>query len=168
MNWEAVIAITEVAGLIVIVVSLVYIGIQSRQAQQHAKAATEISFFSYAGSQADALSTNDGTITLFRRGLDDFESLNKDEQAFFATRMMSLLRLSVLSELLSRKGLLGPAVTAEAELMWLSAVKSKGGRQFLDAFGKGMPGYSEWRNQIRRKSESVPEVSVLFPWFAPD
>lgn len=168
MNWEAVIAITEVAGLLVVVASLVYISIQSRQAQQHAKAATEISFFSYAGSQMDAFTANDASVSLFRRGLADFHELEKSEKAIFASRMMSLLRLSVLSELLSRKGLLGPAVTEEAELLWLSATKSKGGRQFLEEFGKGMPGHSEFREQVYRKSESLPEVADLFPWLAGD
>ncbi len=41
MNWEAISALTEVAGLIAVVASLIYIGTQTKQTNDHATAASE-------------------------------------------------------------------------------------------------------------------------------
>ena len=41
MNWEAVTALTEIAGLIAIVATLVYIGAQTKQSNDHATATSE-------------------------------------------------------------------------------------------------------------------------------
>jgi hypothetical protein len=44
MNWDAVIAVVEVVGLITIVGSLIYVGVQTRQANNHAIAASTIAW----------------------------------------------------------------------------------------------------------------------------
>ena len=41
MNWEAVTAVTEIAGLIAVIASLIYIGVQNKQANDHATASSE-------------------------------------------------------------------------------------------------------------------------------
>ncbi len=168
MTWDALIAITEVAGLIMIVVSLVYIGIQNRQTNEHAKAATELAYFRHFGDQFDQAMNNEQDLDILRRGLQGFDALNKNEQAKFGARMFSYLRSSVLSELMSRKGLLGKAVAEESEGIWLGAVNTPGGNEFLQALADSNPDLAPWAEEIGRQAKDSLSLPIILPWLRPD
>jgi len=168
MTWDALIAITEVAGLITIIISLVYIGIQNKQANEHAKATTEMAFFSHFGDQLDQIANDERDINLLRRGLQEFNALSKNEQAKFGSRMFFYLRSSVLAELMARKGLLGVAVADEAERIWLGAMNTPGGNEFLRALAESNPELTPWAEEIARRAEGSLSLTNIFPWLRPD
>lgn len=168
MTWDALIAITEFAGLITIVISLVYIGIQNKQANEHAKATTEMAFFTHFGDRLDQAANNERDINLLRRGLQQFNALNKNEQANFGARMFFYLRSSVLAELMARKGLLGMAVADEAKRIWLGAMNTPGGNELLRALADSNPELAPWAKEIAQQAEDSSSLTNIFPWLRPD
>lgn len=87
MNWEAVTAVTEVAGLIAVVASLLYIGAQTKQANDHATAASETAWLDALNRIWHSWVSDDRTIAVLRKGFSSFNNLNKTEQAIFQMKV---------------------------------------------------------------------------------
>jgi len=69
MNWEAVVAVTEVIGVIALIASLVYVGIQIKQNANLARAGI-VHNTSVAWANASAMLANDAELTdIYLRGV---------------------------------------------------------------------------------------------------
>jgi len=80
MNWEAVGAIGELLGGLVVIFSLVYVGVQIRQSTALARATAQRDLYeSYQKYLYKVAEHSD----LFRRAIHDFSSLSKPEQIEF-------------------------------------------------------------------------------------
>jgi hypothetical protein len=71
MNWDAIIAVSEIVGVIAIIASLVYVGIQIRQSASFARASV-INDTSMAWTNASALLASDAELAdIYLRGIDN-------------------------------------------------------------------------------------------------
>ena len=83
MNWDAVGAVAEIAGVVAVVISLVYVGIQVRQNT------VQLRHDNLRDAIRGVLDTNwyfhrdDTAFEVFRRGCISFEELSPKDQAHF-------------------------------------------------------------------------------------
>ncbi len=83
MNWEAIGAIGEVAGAVVVVVTLAYLAVQIRANTAASKAEGIRSHRAAAASMAIALAQDGELARIFKAGMADLSKLNADEHTRF-------------------------------------------------------------------------------------
>ena len=81
MNWNAIIAITEVIGVIVVILSLFYFGIQLRQSNRHAEASSLTAWMDAWNRLLNDLVEDESAQNTIRQGLQSFHGLTKQQQA---------------------------------------------------------------------------------------
>jgi hypothetical protein len=97
MNWEAIGAVAEAAGVIAILISLVYVAIQIRQNTEQVSRgikAAELAAFErniHSGNHVrELLFVNPELSQLFLKGLDSYKSLDRTEKIRFSMLMRNM------------------------------------------------------------------------------
>ena len=90
MNWDAIGAIGEFVGGVIVLFSLVYFGLQLRQSNRHAAANAHIAWIEGWNRRLNDLVSDEHVQEAIREGLNDFNNLDKSKQAIFH---MVLVRL---------------------------------------------------------------------------
>ena len=98
MNWEAIAAITEVFGLIAVVASLIYIGRQTKQTNDHATALSEIGWIDGWDHTLNSWVSDERTTTILQKGFHSFNGLSNSEQAVFHMRVGSVVNQWLLAQ----------------------------------------------------------------------
>jgi hypothetical protein len=83
MNWEAIGAVGELLGSVLVLLTLVYLAVQTRSINRQTKAET---LYTFVAAMADInlhIAQNPQTASVWRRGLDDVNSLSEDERMQF-------------------------------------------------------------------------------------
>lgn len=168
MDWEAITAITEVAGLIAVVASLIYIGVQSKQANDHATASSETAWMDGLNRIWDAWAADEKTISLIRQGFGSFNGLNKNDQAAFHMKIGPLVNHWLLARQLQSKGLLDPKLTEEIHKVVIAVLSTPGGLEYWQHDAKATPGGMELLATIRNRKSDEPSWIELMPWWGPD
>jgi len=168
MNWEAVSAITEVAGLIAIIASLIYIGAQSKQANDHATAASETAWIESLNQILDRWVHDEHTASVLRQGFGSFNGLPKPDQAIFQMRVGSLVNHWLLANQLSEKGLLAPRISAEMHELVIAALSTPGGLEYWEYDSKTTPDGVELLETVKERQGKQPTWIELMPWWGPD
>lgn len=93
MNWEAITAITEILGVVAVVVSLIYLAIQIRQNSASIKASTYDSILSQATNLHTLLLSNEAISDAWIKGLNAPDELETVERLRFNSYMLRLFRM---------------------------------------------------------------------------
>ncbi len=93
MNWEAISAIGEVGGTIVVAITLIYLVVQVRQNSTAIDATITQANIATFNDLNSLLATNPELASLFERGSDAPESLTDDENLQFTWLMRSYMNL---------------------------------------------------------------------------
>ena len=168
MNWEAVSAIAELAGLIAILASLIYIGAQSRQANIHATANAEVAWLDALNQIWNSWVCDERTTLAIRNGFGSFDSLSKTEQALFQARVGSLVNHWILAEELSQKGLISSDIVAEANKIVIAILSTPGGLEYWEHDSKATPRGEELLRTVKKQAGQAPNWIDLMPWWGPD
>ena len=168
MNWEAVSAITEVAGLIAIIASLIYIGAQSKQANAHATAASETSWIESLNQIIGGWVHDEHTTSVLRQGFGSFDGLTKSDQAIFQMRVGGLVNHWLLARQLSEKGLLAPKLSTEIHKLVVAALSTPGGLEYWEYDSKTTPDGVELLETVKETQGKQPTWIELMPWWGPD
>ncbi len=99
-------AIGELVGGVAVIASLLYVGIQIRQNTALTRAATMSDALNQSGEFSQAVALDKATSALFFKGVDDPDSLDRDEKSQFFFVMMAFMRRYENSEYQLRQGLL--------------------------------------------------------------
>ena len=75
MNWDALGAMAEAIGALLVIASLVYLSIQVRQSNKEAEASAQSTWISGWNEAIKGWIKDDITIEAMRNGFDDFDSL---------------------------------------------------------------------------------------------
>ncbi len=108
MNWSAVGAIGELVGAAAVVVSLLYLAAQMRNAARQARLEAGRSLSTGIAEVSLALSVNGELGDIYVRGSRDFESLDTKEQFRYRTFMNSVFKLLEQMYFLQLEGSLDP------------------------------------------------------------
>lgn len=92
MNWEAIGAISEMIGAVGVILTLVYLAIQIRQNTGVVRTSTFHEAIRDQAKGMDQLNADPELNRIFYDGLDNFDSLTKEEKRRFATYLTSVLR----------------------------------------------------------------------------
>ena len=168
MNWEAIAAVTDVAGLIAVVASLVYIGTQTKQTNDHATAASETAWIDALNKIWDSWAADERTISVLRQVFGSFSQLNNTDQATFHMKVGSLVNHWLLARQLEAKGLLDPGLTKEIHKVIISVLSTPGGLEYWAHDAEATPDGGKLLAEIREKKGTVPSWTELMPWWGPD
>ncbi len=162
MNWEAIGAIGEFMGGVVVVVSVVYLAAQIRQSNRHAEASAELSWIQGLNEIWDRW-TVEPTMIAIRKGLKDFDGLSKNEQVVFQMQVGALANHCMVADQLCQRRLISEE-TREAAIDVLTRIlRTPGGRRYWEIDVQASPERPALMREIETRS---PEAwDELFPWW---
>jgi hypothetical protein len=168
VSWDAIGAIGELVGALVVVVSVVYLAIQLRQSNKHAEASSEVAWFDGWNNVLNGWISDDDTMTAIRTGLHDFDQLSKSQQAIFHMRIGTMVNHWVLAGNLCDKGLLSRDHSDRCTDFVPSVLSTPGGLQYWEKDAFATPRGPELLELLKSSERSVPPISDVMPWWSVD
>lgn len=167
MNWEAVGAIGELFGGVVVVFSLIYIGIQVKQSSALARATAQRDLYQTYQNYLSKVA-EDGD--LVRRGLHDFASLGKSEAIWFNSRLAPFINHLDLTIRMHKSGFeTEDNVDLYGEL-FMSIVCTPGGKVWWEMMRQSLA--IEGRKYVEKRFANPetlpPPLHETAPFFGPD
>ncbi len=168
MNWEAVGALGEVFGGLIVMVSLIYLAIQIRQSNRHAEASADVAWMSGWNQVLNGWVDDDRTIETLQAGFEDFDKLTKAQQALFQVRIGAMVNHWVLADQLKDKGLLATKIYDEVTDIVVCVLSTPGGLQYWERDAAATPNGAWLLQLVRENPKGLPQITDLFPWWARD
>ncbi len=168
MNWEAVSAISEVIGVLLVVVSLAYLAIQVRQSNEMALAESERELLENWANAVAGLTKDDRTTDIFLRGLDDFESLSNLEKTRFSVIMQRLINTYIAAVRMDAKSLVDSKEVSIFGDICFAMILTPGGRQWWDQIGPYFTIHDQFNERIAREGDTFPAWTDMLPFMRPD
>jgi hypothetical protein len=132
MNWEAVGAIGQIVGTVLVGVTLIYLALQLRQNTSSLKSSTFLAISTLMGSTMEVLATNADLVPLVIKSESGLDELSAVERARFGFIMMMAFRRVETVVVQRHLGFIDPHLTEGFERSALSVLASRGARQWWD------------------------------------
>jgi hypothetical protein len=165
MNWEAIGAIGDFMGGLVVIVSVAYLAMQIRQSNRHAEASAELVWLHDLNEIWDRWAIESTTVAI-RRGLRDFDSLSMNEQAVFQMQVGALVNHCMLAERLWQRRLIAKETREAATDVLARVLQTKGGRTYWELDAQASPEAPALMREIEARSREPWDE--LFPWWRDD
>jgi hypothetical protein len=168
MNWEAVGAISELVGAIIVVATLFFLAQQVRQANKLGTAAAEREWFDGWNDIVRHFAIDVETGKLMQLGFKDYSALAPPQKAVFMTKLVGVFNQAELALRLNKKGLIDDALTEKVMDMCVGILMTEGGHVWWDDVGPSFGIYKrleEWRKRTDRPFRAWDSWS---PWKADD
>ena len=172
MNWDAVGAIAEIAGVLLIVVSLVFVGIQVRQntaqlrqdnLRETMRGLLDINWYFHR---------DDAAFEVFRKGCKSFEKLAPKGKAHFHSIVVDLSFYLELVHGMHQAGLIDSAALEISERFFLAVLSTPGGKQWWDFARRTKPMPDLTIDYLQALMDAPDKdfkpITELQPWFASD
>lgn len=155
MNWDAVGAIGQVVGAVLVGITLIYLALQLRQNTLALRSSTFLAISTLMGSTMEVLATQPDLAPLLIKAQLGLDQLTAAERARFGFLMMMAFRRVETVVVQRHLGFIDPELTEGFERSALSALGSKGARQWWQgskgAFSKL---FSTWADE--KLASNVP------------
>jgi hypothetical protein len=168
MNWDAVGAIAEILGAIVVMVSIVYLASQVKQTNLQAQGSAHADWLIGWNACLKGWTESPETISILQRGWADFDSLTRSEQAVFHLHHSALINHWLLAGQLSDRGLLPESIYRGATEVLISVHSTHGGRTVLERNAPATPRGPELLAMVQARKGVLPPISELYPWWSPE
>ena len=168
MNWEAIAAITEIFGLIAVVASLIYIGRQTKQTNDHATASSEIGWIDGWDHTLNSWVSDERTISILQKGFRSFKGLSNSEQAVFHMRVGSMVNQWLLAQKLFQKGLVSQDIADEVTKIIIATLTTQGGFEYIENDWKLFPGGAALMDMVNANKGKKPTLTEILPWWSLD
>ena len=132
MNWEAVGAISQIVGTVLVGITLIYLAIQLRQNTSALKSSTFLAISTLMGSTMEIFATHSDLPPLLIKAQAGLDKLSPDERARFGFLMMMAYRRVETVVVQRHLGFIDRDLTEGFERSALSVLHSKGVRQWWD------------------------------------
>ena len=133
MNWEAIGAVGQVIGAVLVGLTLIYLAVQLRQNTSALKSSTFLAISTLMGSTMEVFATHSDLPPLLIKAQVGLDELSADERARFGFLMMMAMR-RVETVLVQRHlGFIDPELTMGFERSALSVLGSRGVRQWWES-----------------------------------
>jgi hypothetical protein len=133
MNWEAVGAISQIVGAVLVGITLIYLAVQLRQNTSALKSSTFLAISTLMGSTMEVWATHSDLAPLLIKAQAGLDELSPDERARFGFLMMMAFRRVETVVVQRHLGFIDRTLTEGFERSALSALHAKGVRQWWDA-----------------------------------
>jgi len=145
MNWDAVSAIGQVAGTVLVGISLVYLAIQLRQNTAALKSSTFLSVSTQMGSNMETFASLPEVAPLFIKAQAGLDALSAAERVRFGFLMMMAFRRVETVVVQRHLGAIDPDLTIGFERSAMSGLRSTGPRQWWETSKGGFSDlFSAW------------------------
>ena len=168
MNWDALSAIAEILGAVAVVVTLVYLASQIRQANIQAQGEAHSNWLTTWNETIKGWIADRDTIQVLQKGFADFSTLPNVEQAIFAQQLAALINHWHLAADLVDRGLIDKQLYLGATELVRSVCSTKGGLQFLESNYSAFPRGAELLELTKSGKGSLPPFNILSPWWSED
>ena len=168
MNWEALSAVADIVGVVLVVVSLVYLAMQIRQSTEMALAESERELLEHWANAVAGISVDDRTTDIFHRGMDDFHSLSNIEKTRFSVIMQRLVNTYISALRMDSKSLVGSDEVAIFGDICLAMILTPGGRQWWSIIGPYFTISDQMNERIDREGDSFPSWIDMIPFAKPE
>jgi len=132
MNWEAIGAIGNIAGAVLVGVTLIYLAVQLRQNTAALTSSTFLAISSLMSSNMETFASHADFGPLLIKSQGGLDCLSQDERARFGFLMMMAYRRVETVVVQRQLGFMDPALTAGFERSALSGFASLGARQWWE------------------------------------
>jgi len=132
MNWDAVGAIGQIVGTVLVGVTLIYLALQLRQNTSSLKSSTFLAISSLMGSTMEVLATSPDLAPLVIKAQAGLDALAAAERARFGFMMMMAFRRVETVVVQRHLGFIDAHLTEGFERSALSVLASSGARQWWD------------------------------------
>ena len=132
MNWDAVSAIGQVVGALLVGVTLVYLALQLRQNTAALRSSTFLAISTLMGSSMEVLAIHPDLASLLIKAESGLDALSGADRARFAFLMMMIYRRLEAVVVQCHLGLIDHGLTEGFERSALSALASTGARQWWE------------------------------------
>lgn len=130
MNWEALGAIGEVLGSLLVLATLIYVAIQTRDLNKQSQAEARYAFVDAVADINMVIAQNKETASVWRRGLESTEDLDADERMQFLMLVGQYVNLWSVMHQLYEDDLLPQTQWTIVKNDMTSILGSNGGRYF--------------------------------------
>jgi len=158
MNWTAIGAIGEILGALAVVATLGYLALQIRQTNKIARAESYGKVIDAHVGHHRALNADQAVFDVWRRGLNDFHTLNQADQGTFHTTIGPIVLEFQKYLFLHRQGLLGQETFDMFERDIVASLMSPGGNAWWQASKGKWPEVSDYldRRLVELEGEVTP------------
>jgi hypothetical protein len=157
MNWDAIAAIGQVAGAVLVGVTLVYLAIQLRQNTAALKSSTFLSVSTLMGSNMEIFATHADLAPLFIKAQAGLDALSAAERVRFGFLMMMAFRRVETVVVQRHLGAIDEELTRGFERSALSALRAPGARQWWETARSGFSDlFSAWVD--RQLTAELPQA----------
>lgn len=129
MNWEAIGAISELAGSAAVLITIAYLAVQIRQSTKQAKSNAAQRLRTEGNDLLRGISDNTDVVKTYTLGLKTPEKLDLNERVRFDLVVLQLLRTTEGQFLQYCDGYLSEELWESTTRQTLFILKTKGGRQ---------------------------------------
>ncbi|MGR8950453.1 MAG: hypothetical protein ACU84Q_20610 [Gammaproteobacteria bacterium] len=164
MNWEALGALSEFFGSIIVVVTIFFLAQQIRQANKLGTAAAEQEWFDGWNDIVRHLAIDVETGELMQTGFNDYSALTAPQKAVFMTKLVGIFNQAELALRLKRKGLLDTALTEKVMDICVSILMTDGGSEWWKDVGPSFGIYESIEKFRKRSDRSFRAWNSFSPW----
>jgi len=148
MNWDAIAAIGQVVGAVLVGITLVYLAIQLRQNTAAMKSSTFLSVSTLMGSNMEIFATHADVAPLFIKAQAGLDGLSAAERVRFGFLMMMAFRRVETVVVQRHLGAIDPELTHGFERSAMSALRAPGTRQWWETAKGGFSDlFATWVDQ---------------------
>ena len=161
MNWEAIAAISEVIGVIFVILSLLYVATEVRQNTNALRSSVNAAAISSIRDWNRDLIANTALTRIFRKGVEDMDALNEDERAQFIMVMQNMMKTFEDMHYKYRKQIMDPSIWEGWEHLGHLYFTSPGVRQYWSARHQIYSvEFKDWVESLK-SDESVKRMDAL-------
>ena len=166
MNWEAIGAIGELFGGVVVVLTIIYLSQQVRQSNKFAKAEAERDIQSQWTAITDVVLRDSETREVLRKGVDSFDTLSGSERTAYSVYLSHVINHLEMVLKMERDGLVSDDVAGTYKNVVAQIVGTPGGREYWKV-GKNL--YQDLStNHIESFIKDSPDgISVALSFWSP-
>jgi len=168
VNWDAVGAIAEGLGAVVVVVSVLYLAAQVRQANLQAQGTAHSDWLTTWNETIKGWVSDRDTIRVLQQGFADFDALTNVDRAIFVQQLAALINHWHLAADLHERDLLDEQIYATATQLVLSVCSTSGGATLLRTQADAFPRGRELLGLKESGQGRLPPFDVLAPWWSPE
>ena len=166
MNWDAVSALSSVAGVVAVVISLLYVARQLRQSAHFTRATSQQALIDKTTEHNRWICEDPRRIEVLRRAAGGFHDLTPNEQHLVYTVFSAYLTGLENAIYFRQAGVCPDAVYALQERTAMLILRTKGGKEFWES-GQFLIGDDVRRKieeLLKRKEDGMPPLHMVMPW----
>ena len=156
MNWEAIGAITGLVGIGLVIVSLMYVGIQIRQSNKESRSQSRQSLVSTFGLLSWELATHPELLVIVAKGIDNWSSLSDLDKTRFENVMGRYLWNLHIGILQLEDGTLDPGTLDIIGNQMLMSVLMPGGIEWYEQTVNASPEVKQYISRRMNDPENLP------------